>query len=144
MVLKMSKALLIGCLGLLSEAVAGCGGGLKMPPAMKMRHQYDNAYRQQEKLLNAEEVNVSVHRTQVAVDSAINRLDLLVFNPKDLSAAPDSVRRRARKLAHLVVADLANPQDYQVMTVTIAEKHDYFIAQTSNRQTITYSIANLK
>ncbi|MDJ0364254.1 hypothetical protein QMK33_03765 [Hymenobacter sp. H14-R3] len=138
------KALKIGWLCLLSGVVAGCGQQVKMPPMMQVTHRYDKAFQQQESLLNAEKVEWSVHRTQIAADSAISRIDLVVLNPKGLPATPDSVVKQTHKLAHLLVANLSSPQDYQVMTVTIATQQRGIIVQNTNARTITYSIASLK
>ncbi|GAB3635406.1 hypothetical protein GCM10027422_09960 [Hymenobacter arcticus] len=129
---------------LTSGMAAGCGKQLKMPPNIQPQHRYDEAYKQQEKLLNAKEVGFSIHATQVSADFAINWLELVVVNPQGQPAAPDSVVHRARKLAHLLVANINNPKDYQLMTVTLVKQHDYLVASSTDSRTITYSIDSLR
>jgi len=136
--MKASKLWLL----LLGGAVAGCGKQVEIAPGVAIRHQHDPAIQRQVELLQAEQVKVSA--TAAGTSPAV--LSLEVLNP--LSAPgqqPDTLKQRLRKLARLVVADLKQPENYQVVNAQATFKPGLLAKdKNTSSQTFIYPLASLR
>ena len=136
--MKASKLWLL----LLGGAVVGCGKQVEIAPGVAIRHQHDPAIQRQVELLQAEQVKVSA--TAAGTGPAV--LSLEVLNP--LSAPgqqPDTLKQRVRKLARLVVADLKQPENYQVVNAQATFKPGLLAKdKNTSSQTFIYPLASLR
>lgn len=127
--------------------LAACGQQLEIASEVALKHQYDAAFQQQIKRLQAEQVKISVTAPNGTGPTV---LILEVLNPKSPPGQhPDTLKLRVRKLAHLLVADLASPDRYQVVNAQATFKSGGFFSSgsspnTSSSQAFIYPIASLK
>ena len=135
------KTLKIWSLCLLSGLATSCGKQLDIASDVALKHQNGAALQQQIELLHAEQVKVSAAGTSGPVV-----LSLEVINPYDTAEQqPDTLKQRMRKLAHLLVADLASPDRYQVVNTQATFKHGLFSqGGSTSSQAFIYSIASLR
>jgi hypothetical protein len=126
---------------LLTLGLAACGKQIEIAPDIALKHQYGAALQRQVELLQAEQLKVSAP----AAGTGPVVLNLEVLNPQNQPAQPDSLKQRMRKLAHLLVADLASPARYQVVNAQATFKPG-FLAKDKNTssQAFIYPIASLK
>ncbi len=134
-------------LWLLALGLAACGQQLEIASDVALKHQDDAAFQRQIKLLQAERVKVSA--TAPSGTGPVV-LTLEVLNPSSPPEQhPDTLKLRVRKLAHLLVADLASPDRYQVVNAQATFKSGGLFSlgssSTSNSsQAFIYPIASLK
>jgi len=128
---------------LLALGLAGCGRQVEVAPEVALKHQYDASFQQQVKLLQAEQVKVSA-TTPAGTGPGV--LTLEVINPKTSpEQQPDTLKQRVRKLAHLLVADLAAPARYQAVNAQATFKRGLFSpGERANSQMFIYSTASLR
>ncbi|GAB3635405.1 hypothetical protein GCM10027422_09950 [Hymenobacter arcticus] len=141
------KALKIWRLGLLSMVVAGCGRQLDVAPEIPLKHKYDAAMQRQIELLQAEQVRVMATAATPG-GPALPVLTLEVINPQPApEQQPDTLKQRMHKLAHLLVADLARPGQYQAISAQATFKTSFFSRSSgasASSQVFIYSIASLR
>ncbi|RYF12049.1 MAG: hypothetical protein EOO40_02105 [Deltaproteobacteria bacterium] len=131
-------------LALLALGAASCGKQLDVASDVALKHQNGAAVQRQIELLQAQQVKVSATAATAGAAGPVV-LNLEVINPYDLAAQPDTLKQRMRKLARLLVADLASPGSYQVVTAqatfsrSFLSKHD-----NSSSQAFIYPIASLR
>lgn len=127
---------------LLGIVVAGCGKQVEIASDVAIRHQHDPAIQRQVELLQAEQVKVSA--TAAGAGPAV--LSLEVLNP--LSAPeqhPDTLKQRVRKLAHLLVIDLKQPDAYQVVNAQAMFKPSLLAKdKNTSSQAFIYPLASLR
>ena len=133
-------------LWLLTLELVACGKPLEIASDVTLKHQYDAAFQRQVQLLQAEQVRVSATAAGKAGPSI---LMLDVLNPQNQPENPDSLKQRVRKLAHLLVADLASPERYQVVNAQATFKHGGLFSMdsksnTTSSQAFIYPTASLK
>jgi hypothetical protein len=128
---------------LLGVVAASCGKQLDIASGVALKHQNGAALQQQIELLQAEQVKVSATAPAGAAPVV---LTLEVINPYDTSAQqPDTLKQRMRKLAHLLVTDLASPDRYQVVSAQATFKSGFFSkSNQSSSQAFIYPIASLR
>jgi hypothetical protein len=131
-------------LWLLGGLVTACsqpGGQLAEVP---LKHQHDAAYEQQVQLLQADKVTLgSAHPVESGLDFYV--LHVQVLNPKNQPEVSDSLRQRVRRLARIVVADLANPSQYRAVNVDVNYKKGLFsFGNTNASQSFIYPLASLQ
>lgn len=126
---------------LLTLGLAACGKQVEIAPDIALKHQHGAAIQRQVELLQAEQLKVSAP----APDKGPALLNLEVINPQNQPTEPDSLKQRMRKLAHLLVADLATPARYQVVNAQATFKPG-FLAKDKNTssQAFIYPLASLK
>ena len=127
---------------LLGGAVAACGKQVEVASDVAIRHRHDPAIQRQIELLQAEQLKVSA--TAAGTGPAV--LNLEVLNPQAAPEQnPDTLKQRVRKLAHLVVIDLKQPNEYQVVNAQATFKPG-FLAKDKNTssQAFIYPLAGLK
>lgn len=132
--------------GVLGGAVAACSQQRPLPPEMHLKQPLGPAYQQQVQLLQAEAVNFSTTRLAQG-DSTLTVLNLEVLNPRNQLEQADTLRARVRKLAHLVVADLASPGAYQVVNARVLFKPGWLsFAKGDDQvsQSFIYPVARLR
>lgn len=127
---------------LLGSAVAGCSKQVEIAPGVAIRHQHDAAIQRQVELLQAEQVKVSA--TAAGTGPAV--LNLEVLNPLSAPAQlPDTLKQRVRKLAHLLVIDLKQPEAYQVVTAQATFKPGMLAKdKNTSSQAFIYPLASLR
>lgn len=137
------KAVKLWALALLSTLAAGCGKQLDVAADVALKHQNGAAVQRQIELLQAEKVKVSAVAGGGAGPAILN---LDVLNPHHAPEQhPDTLKQQMRKLARLLVADLASPSSYQVVNAqatfsrSFLSKHD-----NSSSQAFIYPIASLR
>ena len=130
-------------LWLLAIGLVACGKPLDIASEVALKHQHDAAFQQQVKLLQAERVKVSA---TAAAGKAPAVLIVEVLNPSHQPENPDSLKQRVRKLAHLLVVDLASPDQYQVVNAQATFKQSMFSlgGGQSSSQAFIYPIASLR
>jgi hypothetical protein len=130
-------------LWLLSTGLVACGQPLEIAPSVALKHQSDAGFQQQIKLLQAEQVRVSATAASSAGPAV---LTLEVINPRNQPEHPDTLKQRIRKLAHLLVVDLANPGQYQVVTTQATFKRSRFSLSSgsTSSQAFIYPLAGLR
>ena len=128
-------------LALLGSLAAGCGKQFDVASDVALKHQNGAAVQHQIELLQAEQVKVSA----AAAGTGPAVLNLEVLNPQNPAAQPDTLKQRMRKLARLVVADLASPARYQVVNAQATFKPG-FLAKDKNASSLAfiYPLASLK
>lgn len=129
---------------LLLLGLTACGQPLEIAPEVALKQQSDAAFQQQVQLLQAEQVKVSATAAAAGgAGPAVLHLDVL--NPKNQPVPPDSLKHRMRKLAHLLVANLASPARYQVVNAQAIFKPGRFSKdKNTSSQAFIYPIASLK
>ena len=133
-------------LWLLALGLTACGQQVEVASDVALKHQHDAAFQRQVQLLQAEQVRVSATAAGKA-GPAILMLDVL--NPQNQPENPDSLKQRVHKLAHLLVADLASPERYQVVNAQATFKHGGLFsmdskATSTSSQAFIYPTASLK
>lgn len=132
-------------LWLLAAGLSACGQQVTIAPEVALKQPDVPSFRQQVQVLQAEQVKVSAApgKARMAV------LNLEVLNPHNPAGqSPDTLKQRMRKLARLLVADLASPDRYQVVTAQATFKGGFFAkgseASNTSSQTFIYPIASLR
>ena len=127
---------------LLAFGLSACGQQLEIAPDVALKHQYDAAFQQQVKVLQAEQVKVL--STKAGAGPAV--LAIEVLNPHSPPEQhPDTLKQRMHKLAHLLAADLANPASYQVLNAQATFKKGLFSRDNStSSQAFIYPITSLR
>jgi hypothetical protein len=127
---------------LLAIGLSACGQQVEVASDVALKHQYDAAFRQQVQVLQAEQVKVSA--TKVGTGPAV--LALEVLNPHTSPEQhPDTLKQRMRKLAHLLAADLASPNSYQVLNAQATFKPGRFSRDNNtSSQAFIYPVASLR
>lgn len=130
-------------LALLAAGLTACGPQLEIAPGVALTQQHKAAFAQQAQQLQAEQVKVSATE---AGGSAPAVLTLEVINPASSpEQQPDSLKQRMRKLAHLLVADLAQPARYQAVSAQATFRRSLHSPRNaSSSQTFIYPLASLK
>jgi hypothetical protein len=131
-------------LGLLAVGLTACGPQLEIAPDVALTQQYRAAFQQQVELLQAEQVKVSATAAAGKAGEAV--LSLEVINPHSPPEQhPDTLKQRMRKLAHLLVADLASPAGYQAVSAQATFKRSLLSpGNSSSSQSFIYPTASLK
>jgi hypothetical protein len=137
------KTMKLCVLALLGSLAAGCGKQLDVASDVALKHQNGAAMQRQIELLQAEKVKVSAVAGSGGGPAILN---LDVLNPHHAPEQhPDTLKQQMRKLARLLVADLASPNSYQVVNAqatfsrSFLSKHD-----NSSSQAFIYPIASLR
>ena len=137
------KTVKLWALALLGTLATGCGKQLDVAADVALKHQNGAAVQRQIELLQAEKVKVSAVAAGGAGPAILN---LDVLNPHHAPEQhPDTLKQQMRKLARLLVADLASPGRYQVVNAqatfsrSFLSKHD-----NSSSQAFIYPIASLR
>lgn len=138
------KALKIWSLCLLSGLATSCGKQLEIASDVALKHQNGSALQRQIELLQAEQVKVSAAPAAGTAGPVV--LTLEVVNPYESAEQhPDTLKQRMRKLAHLLVTDLASPERYQVVSAQATFKHNLLSRDNStSSQAFIYPIASLR
>jgi hypothetical protein len=133
---------------LLAVGLTACGQQVEIAPGVVLTHAHEAGFQQQIKLLQAEQVKVSAAAPGVgaAGTAGTGLLTLEVVNPhNDLAQHPDTLKQRMRKLARLLVADLASPANYQVVSAQATFRRSILSpGNSSSSQSFIYPIASLK
>jgi len=129
-------------LGLLAGGITACGPQLEIAPGVALTQQHKAAFEQQAHLLRAEQVKVSATPTGGTAPAV---LTLEVINPQGSpEQQPDTLKQRMRKLAHLLVADLASPAGYQAVSAQATFRRSLRSPRNaSSSQTFIYPLASL-
>lgn len=129
---------------LLAGLVAACTKPAEQLTDVQLQHQHDAAYQRQVQLLQAEEVSLgAAHPVESGVGFYV--LHVQVLNPKNQPEVPDTLRQRVRRLAQVVVADLASPDQFKAVSVQVTYKKGLFsLGSNSASQTFIYPLASLK
>lgn len=129
---------------MLGGLVAACGQRGEQLAEVPLKHQYDAAYERQVQLLQADKVTLgAAHPVEGGVDFYVLRLQIV--NPKDESNSSDTLRQRVRRLARVVVADLAKPSQYRAVAVDVVYKKGIFsVGNTNASQSFIYPLASLQ
>ena len=130
-------------LGLLTIGLTACGPQLEIAKDVALTQQHKAAFEQQAQLLGAEQVKISAAG---AGGTAPAVLTLEVINPHGSpEQQPDSLKQRMRKLAHLLVADLASPAGYQAVSAQATFRRSLRSPRNaSSSQTFIYPLTSLK
>ena len=130
-------------LGLLAGGLTACGPQTEIASDVALTSQHKAAFEQQVQLLGAEQVNVSSTKAQGTAPAV---LSLEVINPHSSpEQQPDSLKQRMRKLAHLLVADLASPAGYQAVSAQATFRRSLRSPRNaSSSQTFIYPLASLR
>jgi hypothetical protein len=139
------KVLKIWLLCLLSGLATSCGKQLDIAPGVALKNQHGAALQRQIELLQAEQVKVSAAAAAAGAAGPV-LLTLEVINPYNPAEQhPDTLKQRMRKLAHLLVTDLASPDRYQVVSAQATFKSGFFSKNNqSSSQAFIYPIASLR
>ena len=137
----MLRFWLMACLTLSVGSLTTCN--LKSPPSAEFKHQNDKQFDGEIAALMAENISMDSESSTVN-DTTRMYLNLLILNAAKAPTAPDSIKRLARKLAHLLVADLKNPEQYDAVRVRIQTDHEYIVASTTRAQNFEFSIAEFQ
>jgi hypothetical protein len=128
--------------GLLTIGLAACGQQLDIAPDVALKQQNQAAFQQQAQLLHAEQLKVSA---TPASNGGLAVLTLEVVNPRTSAQHPDTLKQRMRKLAHLLVANLASPSGYQAVSAQATFRRSLLSPRNaSSSQTFIYPVASLK
>lgn len=131
-------------LAFLAAGLTACQEHVQIAPEVALKHQLDAAFQRQVQLLQAQQVQVS---TMPAGAGSPAVLRLVVRNPQHQPEQPDTLRQRVRKLAHLLVADLADPGRYQVVNAEVQVKRGTFTLGNSDNdssQSFIYLASTLR
>jgi hypothetical protein len=133
-------------LGLLAGGLTACGQQLEIAPNVALTQQHNAAFQRQVQLLQAEHVKVSAAPSSGTGAAGPSILMLEVINPHNSPEQhPDTLKQRMRKLAHLLVADLATPDGYQVVSAQATFRRSLMSpGNGSSSQSFIYPIASLK
>jgi hypothetical protein len=129
-------------LGLLAGGLTACGPQLEVAPGVALTQQHKAAFQRQVELLQAEQVKVSA----TAPTSGKAVLSLEVVNPHNPPEQhPDTLKQRMRKLAHVLVIDLASPDGYQAVSAQATFRRSLLSpGNSSSSQSFIYPTASLK
>lgn len=116
---------------------------LKTPPTPEFKHQHEAAYAAQVKLLNPEELTIN-GSSETVNDTTHTYLEVFVHNPQGQPDAEAILAERVKQLAHLLVADLKNPAEFEAVSVRVQTDHDYLVAQTMNARNFHCPLDSLK
>jgi hypothetical protein len=131
-------------LGLCSIGFCACSfDQLKTPPTPEFKHQHEAAYAAQVKLLSPEEFSIN-GSAETFNDTTHTYLNVFVHNPQNQPEAEAMLAERVKKLAHLLVIDLKNPDDFEAVSIRVQTDHDYLVAQTMNARNFLYPLDSLK
>lgn len=124
--------------------LTACGGPVEIAPGVALQHAHDAGFQQQVSLLQAEQVKVSA--TAAGGPAGPGILTLEVINPRSTPAQhPDTLKQRMRKLARLLVADLASPAAYQAVSAQATFRRSFRSpGNSSSSQTFIYPLASLR
>lgn len=130
-------------LGLLAAGLTACGSQIEIAPSVALTQQHRTAFERQAQLLHAEQVKVAATEASAGAPAV---LTLEVINPTGSpEQQPDSLRQRMRKLAHLLVADLAQPASYQAVSAQATFRRSLTSPRNgSSSQSFIYPLASLK
>jgi hypothetical protein len=133
-------------LGLLAGGLTACGSQLEIAPGVALTQQHQAAFQQQVQRLQAEQVKVSATAASGTGPAGAGILTLEVINPHSPPEQhPDTLKQQMRKLAHLLVLDLASPAGYQAVSAQATFKRSLFSpGNSSSSQTFIYPIGSLK
>ena len=137
------KTVKLWALALLGTLATGCGKQLDVAADVALKHQNGAAVQRQIELLQAEKVKVSAVAAGGAGPAILNLDVLNPHHPPEQNS--DTLKQQMRKLARLLVADLASPNSYQVVNAqatfsrSFLSKHD-----NSSSQAFIYPIASLR
>jgi hypothetical protein len=136
----MSK---LGWLSLLAVGLTACGQQLEIAPGVALTQHHRAAFQQQVQRLHAEQVKVSAAAGSGPAPAV---LTLEVINPHNPPEQhPDTLKQQMRKLARLLVLDLANPAGYQAVSAQATFRRSIFSpGNSSSSQTFIYPTASLK
>ena len=127
-------------LWLLAGLLTACEGhGQLAADGVALLHQHDAAVARQAQLLQAS--NLKLTAGQGGAAHTLLRLELIV--PRNKPARPDSLHQRVRRLAQLVTADLAQPANYQVISVQVTGRTGYFDKEATS-QAFLYPLTSLR
>jgi len=131
-------------LGLLVGGLTACGAQLEIAPGVALTQQHQAAFQQQVQRLQAEQVKVSA--TAASGPAGTGILTLEVINPHHPPEQhPDTLKQQMRKLARLLVLDLASPAGYQAVSAQATFRRSLFSpGNSSSSQTFIYPIGSLK
>lgn len=127
----------------LAVGLTACGSQVDVAPNVALTQQHKAAVERQAQLLGAERVKVSATEASGAVPAV---LTLEVINPHGSpEQTPDSLKQRLRKLAQLLVADLASPASYPVVSAQATFRRSLRSPTNgSSSQTFIYPTASLR
>jgi hypothetical protein len=130
----------------LLAGLTACGGQVEVASDVVLRHPHDASFQQQVQLLQAEQVKVSATAASGATPQGLGVLTLEVINPHSSPEQhPDTLKQRMRKLAHLLVADLASPAGYQAVSAQATFRRSLLSpGNSSSSQTFIYPMASLR
>ncbi|MGI4760169.1 MAG: hypothetical protein ACRYF0_05655 [Janthinobacterium lividum] len=125
--------------------LTACGGQVAVAPEVALQHAHEASFQQQVQVLHAEQVKVSATAAGGA-GPALGILTLEVINPRSTPEQhPDTLKQRMRKLARLLVADLASPAAYQAVSAQATFRRSLFSpGNSSSSQTFIYPMASLR
>jgi hypothetical protein len=132
-------------LAFVAAGLTACGPQLEVAPGVALTQQHKVAFQQQVKLLQAEQVKVSaIEATTGPARTSV--LTLEVINPHNPPEQhPDTLKQRMRKLAHLLVNDLAQPARYQAVSAQATFQRSMLSpGNSSSSQSFIYPLASLK
>jgi hypothetical protein len=128
---------------LLAAGLTACGSPVDVAPNVALTQQHKAAFAQQAQLLRAEQVKIAATE---ASGTAPAVLTLEVVNPTSSpEQQPDSLKQRMRKLAHLLVADLAQPARYQAVSAQATFRRSLRSPRNaSSSQSFIYPLTSLQ
>jgi outer membrane biogenesis lipoprotein LolB len=110
----------------------------------KFKHDADTFVQQQKELLKAEKFTLSTS-TSSFKGQRVSYLSIQVVNAQALPNPADSSAAAVKRLAHRVVAELSNPNEYQAVQVAIKQQKGLpGIATTTQEQSFSYSVPALQ
>ena len=129
--------------GLLAVGLTACGPQLEIAPGVALTQQHQAAFQQQLQLLQAEQVKVSAMAGSGPGPAV---LTLEVINPHSPPEQhPDTLKQQMRKLAHLLVLDLASPAGYQAVSAQATFRRSLLSpGNASSSQSFIYPLGSLK
>lgn len=132
--------------GLLALGLTACGQQLEIAPNVALTQPPSVAFQRQVQLLQAEHIKIGATPPGGTGQGGTGILTLEVINPHNPPEQhPDTLKQRMRKLAHLLVADLAHPTSYQVVSAQATFRYSFFSpGNSASSQSFIYPIASLK
>jgi len=131
---------------LLAIGLTACGQQVEIAPGVALTQQHRAAFGQQVQVLHAEQVRVSATPASGAGPNEAGILTLEVVNPQVTAEQPsDTLKQRMRKLAHLLVVDLASPASYQAVSAQAIFKRSVRSPRaTAGSQAFIYPLGSLR
>jgi len=132
--------------GLLAIGLAACSQQVEIAPGVALTQQHRAAFEQQVRALHAEQVWVSATPAGGGRPNTAGILTLEVINPQVTAEQhPDTLKQRMRKLAHLLVVDLASPASYQAVSAQAIFKRSIRSPRaTVGSQAFIYPLGSLR